>query len=153
MDGDPVTGEPSKEPELRKTLAEVFYELFPQYLAIGMTYDEYWHGCPSLARAYRKAWEMKRDQRNWELWLQGAYVYDALLKAAPVLRASFSKGKVEPGKYPDQPYPITERQLRDREDAEKKAAFDRMLNDLNATNDRERKRRAQEMTKEAREDA
>ena len=76
MDGDPVEEEPSQKRPI--TLAELFDSVFPQYLAIGMSSAEYWHGDPKLVRAYRKAWEMKRDQRNWEMWLQGMYYYDAL---------------------------------------------------------------------------
>ena len=56
MDGDPVEGEPSEV----KTLGETFSLLCPQYMAMGMTYDEFWYGNPSMVRAYRKAWEIKQ---------------------------------------------------------------------------------------------
>lgn len=128
----------------------MFNEAFPQYLAIGMTYDEYWHGDPSLARAYRKAYAMRRDERNWELWMQGMYVYTALLCVAPVMRA-FTKGHVEPGKYPDEPFPITEQQARDQEVARQKANFDKMIAEMNALSERELKRRNE--TKEVGADA
>lgn len=134
MDGEPVD-EPSErksngggaESSTRKPFTEAFMDVFPQYLAMGMTYDEFWHGHPSLVQSYRRAWVLKREQRNWELWMQGAYIYDALLRVAPVMRAAFGKGRVEPGKYPEQPYPLSEKEARDREEAKRKAAFERAL--------------------------
>lgn len=147
MDGEPVTGEPSKvkaEVNVSSTpYTDVFVRVFPQYLAMGMTSDEFWKGNPSLVEAYREAWEIKREYKNWELWLQGGYIYDALLKVAPVMRAALGKGRVEPGKYPEKPYPISEKQAEKREEDTKRAAFDRLLAALNADSEAELKRRAE----------
>lgn len=138
MDGDPVEEEPSQKRPI--TLAELFDSVFPQYLAIGMSGAEYWHGDPKLVRAYRKAWEMKRDQRNWEMWLQGMYYYDALVRVAPVMRAALSKEKVEPGKYPTRPYPLTEKQMREQEEERQKTMFDKFLADMKASDRRQKQR-------------
>ena len=129
MDGQPVTtGEPSDigiqtDPDTgiyigATSFTEIFMEAFPQYLSMGMSYDEFWNYDPSLVKAYRKAWEMKVSQRNWEMWMQGGYIYDALLKVAPVMASGGmgGKGKVEPGKYPDRPYPLTEKEVKAQED-------------------------------------
>ena len=104
-------------------------EAFPQYLSMGMSYDEFWNYDPSLVKAYRKAWEMKVSQRNWEMWMQGGYIYDALLKVAPVMASGGmgGKGKVEPGKYPDRPYPLTEKEVKAQEEARRRAALQKML--------------------------
>lgn len=146
MDGDPVEGEPSNEPV---TLADIFSAVFPQYLAMGMTYDEFWYGCPSLVRDYRKAYEIKRHNEEWARWRSGAYFFCALLKAAPVLRA-FGKGDVKPGEYPAEPWPLTEKEAREREEAREKEKYERYLAKMNADSERELKRRAQ-MAKEAKE--
>ena len=108
MDGDDLgESEPSEPP----TLAEIFTQAFPYYLAMGMTYDEFWHGAPSLVRAYRKAQDMKRHEKNYELWMQGRYIFEAL-RCAPLLVGFPEKGyKVPSGAgYPEQPYPLTEQE-------------------------------------------
>lgn len=98
------------------TYTEKFYELFPYYLAIGMTYDQYWNGNPTLVKYYRKADEMRRERVNEEKWLQGMYIYEALCDVSPVLHAYAKKG-TKPQPYSDKPYAITESQ-RKREEEE-----------------------------------
>ena len=150
MDGDPL-GEPDESP---RKYGEVFDEVFPQYLFYGMSADEFWRGDPSLARAYRKAHEMSLRRRNWEMWMQGAYIYDALLCVAPVFRTNFSKSKPEPGKYPEKPWPITERDAREQEQQEQRARMERMLAVMNAESElAAMRRKQQEQRKEAEEHA
>ena len=103
---------------------EKFYEVFPFYLSIGMTSEQYWDGDPSLPKYYRKAHELQRKRRNEDLWLQGMYVYEALCDASPILQA-FAKRGTKPHPYADRPYSITrddlaeERKLREQRDREK----------------------------------
>lgn len=92
--------------------ATVFEEHFPYYLAIGMSAEQYWDGEPSLAKAYRKADEIRQKRRNEELWLQGMYIYEALCDVSPMLHA-FAKRGTKPRPYSDRPYAITNR---DREE-------------------------------------
>lgn len=69
--------------------------MLPEYISIGMTPDEFWHGPPILATAYRRAYKIKQENAlNQELnreWRQGMYFYEALLAASPAFR-EFSKG-------------------------------------------------------------
>ena len=103
------------------TYTEQFYEAFPYYLSIGMTYEQFWDGDPHLAKYYRQADEMRIERKNQELWLQGLYVYEALCDVAPILQAMAKKGtKARP--YPEQPYSITEKQRR-KEIGEKERAI------------------------------
>ena len=105
------------------TYTEQFNEVFPYYLSIGMTAEQFWDGDPYLAKYYRQADEIKVERKNQELWLQGLYVYEAICDVAPILQAMAKKGtKARP--YPEQPYAITEKQRkREAEEREKKIAL------------------------------
>ena len=97
------------------TYTERFYELFPYYLAIGMTPEQYWDGDCTLVKYYRKAEELRNERRNQELWLQGMYIYEALCDVSPVLRAFTAKG-AKPTPYSSKPYPLTNKQIQEDEE-------------------------------------
>lgn len=129
MDSKLVSGSLSVDGESERnvrspflTYTEQFYEVFPYYLSIGMTYEQFWDGDPHLAKYYRQADELKTERKNQELWLQGLYMYEALCDVAPILQAMAKKGtKAHP--YPDKPYAITEKQQkREIEEKERKVA-------------------------------
>lgn len=92
--------------------AYVFEEHFPYYLAIGMSSHEFWEEDVDLVKWYRKAWELKQDQKNRELWLQGAYIYHALADVAPSFNSLHPKA---PSPYMSKPLPITEKQIQEEE--------------------------------------
>ena len=64
-------------------IVKVFEELFPQYLAMGMSYDQYWNQDSSLVKSYRKAFTMTQKWKYQEIdnaaWLNGRYVYLSLI--------------------------------------------------------------------------
>lgn len=129
MDSKLVSGSLSVDGESERkvrspflTYTEQFYEVFPYYLSIGMTYEQFWDGDPQLVKYYRQADELRIDRKNQELWLQGLYVYEALCDVAPILHAMAKKGtKAQP--YPDKPYAITEKQRkREIDEQERKVA-------------------------------
>ena len=97
------------------TYTEKFYEAFPYYLSIGMTYAQYWDDDPSLPKYYRKADELRNERKNQELWLQGMYIYEALCDVAPVLRAFAAKG-TKPTPYATKPYAISDKQAKQNEE-------------------------------------
>ena len=104
------------------TYTEQFYEVFPYYLSIGMTCEQFWEDDPTLVKFYRKAAEIKNERKNQELWLQGMYIYEALCDVAPLLHAMAKRG-TKPHPYPEQPYAISEKQReRDTEEKERKVA-------------------------------
>ena len=104
------------------TYTEKFYELFPYYLSIGMTPEQYWDGDSALVKYYRKAEELRIEKRNQELWLQGMYIYEALCDVSPVLQA-FAKKGTKPNPYSTKPYPLNEKQTkRDEEEKQRKLA-------------------------------
>ena len=104
------------------TYTEKFYELFPYYLSIGMTPEQYWDGDCTLPKYFRKAEELRNDKRNEELWLQGMYIYEAICDVAPILHA-FAKKGTKPTPYAAKPYPLNEKQIRkDEEEKQRKIA-------------------------------
>lgn len=88
--------------------------MFPYYMGLGMSYEEYWHGPAWLCAAYREAHDRRIHEEEWARHRQGAYIYHALLCVAPVLRA-FAKGEVKPGEYPSEPWPLTKEEAEERE--------------------------------------
>ena len=85
---------------------EVFCKKFPYYLSIGMTEKQYWDGDCCLVKYYREAEEIRKERVNNEAWLQGMYVYDAIARLSPILRAFSKKGtKAQP--YVEEAYPIS----------------------------------------------
>ena len=116
-------GEPNGSPPF-VTYTEQFYEVFPYYLSIGMTYEQFWEGDPSLTKYYRKADEMRTEKMNMEKWLQGMYIYEALCDVSPVLNA-FAKKGTKPHPYVDKPYPITNKQRAENAKATEKAVFNK----------------------------
>ena len=104
---------------------EIFYEQFPFYLSIGMTYEQYWEGDSSLVKYYRDAFLLQKDRKNEELWLQGMYIYEALCDVSPILRAFVKKG-TKPIEYSTRPYAITEKEIEKRKQEKLKAAYDKI---------------------------
>jgi hypothetical protein len=105
----------------QKTFTEYFNELFPAYLAMGMTWTQFWIDEPELAVAYRKAEMIRKRRRNEELWLQGIYVAEAL--KATVCNM-FNKG--QKNQYPDEPLPITADEQQERREREERNRMERM---------------------------
>jgi len=83
----------------------IIEEAFPLYLAMGMTYEEYYRKDHTLVIAYRKAYKKKQEERNQDMWLMGAYVYQAISRAAPLLIPFNEHPKAEP--YLDKPFPLS----------------------------------------------
>lgn len=107
------------------TYTQRFYEAFPFYLSIGMTVDEYWNQDCMLTKYYRKAFEMKQDRKNEELWLQGFYIYNALCDVSPLLHA-FAKDGTEAIPYIDKPIPRTAKEAKERELAAQKERYEKI---------------------------
>ena len=105
---------------------DIFTELCPYYMSIGMSYDEFWDGDVEAVKAYRKAYELKERRKNQELWLQGMYFYEALCDASPLFRFSMKKGTIKPEPYVKEPYPITESEVKEREEREARLKEERL---------------------------
>lgn len=114
-------GERSNRSAPFSVYTETFEKHFPYYLAIGMTYDQYWNDDCELVKFYREADKIQQERQNQMLWLQGMYIYDAIGRLIPGLNPATKKGtKVKP--YMEKPYAISKEDVkRDREEKERKA--------------------------------
>lgn len=113
-----------------------------------MTGEEYWEGDSDLVKAYRKAHELRRDELNWQAWLQGMYIYEAISDIAPVLHP-FAKKGTRARKYSEKPYefkkPEKKKANLDEKDRDAKARSDKIkammmaaMNQSNAANAKKR---------------
>lgn len=112
--GEDLTASPQEV----KTIEEVFTDACPYFMAIGMTYDEFWYQDPHIAKMFLKAHEIRQKQDNERLWLQGYYFYIALCDVAPVLNAFAKKGtKVQ--NYPSEPLALSQEEIEQREEVKR----------------------------------
>ncbi|MBR1749974.1 MAG: hypothetical protein IJ740_18970 [Ruminococcus sp.] len=113
---------------------KTFEDLCPYYMSIGMTYDEYWNGDNYLPRYYLKAYKLKRQQRDEEMWIQGKYIYEGIAALAPLFAMFSKKKKAEP--YVQQPYlsDILDNESVKEEKLYKKSVqiMDTMMSEVNA---------------------
>lgn len=65
-----------------------------------MSSEEYWEGDISLPRYFLKAYKMRQEQTNYDAWLHGLYVYDAVTSAMTRLSDKKSQHK----DYASKPY-------------------------------------------------
>jgi hypothetical protein len=88
-----------------------------------MTADEFWNQDPWLLGAYVKAHQLKMEQQNQMLWLQGLYVYQGIMAVSPILHA-FAKRGTRPRPYLDAPIPLTSQAQRSQDDQKAQAQLE-----------------------------
>lgn len=124
----------------------MFRQVFPQYLSIGMSREEFWDMDCTLAVAYREAYNLRLEQQNHAAWLQGMYFYEALCDVAPVLRA-FVKSGTRPHKYSERPYDFMQKDREERRERRQiRKAYSYMESVAIAFNNGFKKRKAKEVT-------
>lgn len=97
------------------TIREYFEKLLTYALFVGMSYDLYWYGDPFALKNFIDAYEMKLQQDNQKLWLEGYYVYNAVGCLVPVLNPFSKEHKAK--RYLEQPIPITQKEIDKLEEA------------------------------------
>lgn len=109
-------GTGADEQSAPKSYDKLFDEMCPYYMSMGMSLAEYWDGDPIYVKFYREAHELKKEEKNRELWLQGMYFYDALVDVAPLIKAFAKNPKLTP--YPSEPYALTKKEKEEKEKRE-----------------------------------
>lgn len=89
-----------------------------------MTEEQYWDKDCELVKYYREAEAMRREKFNQEAWLQGMYIYDAIMRLSPILHA-FAKKGTKPQPYVDVPYPISQQGMEDAKARKEKAVAEK----------------------------
>ena len=108
-----------------RSYTSVFDAVFPYFLSIGKSFEQFWYKDPHLVRAFAKAEEIRVRRVNQELYLQGRYVYEAIGAFVEILPAFPKKGaKIRP--YLSEPYPLTGMELQEKEEAQQKARMEEM---------------------------
>ena len=46
------------------SVSELYHRVFPEYLAMGMTYDQFWKGDCTLVIPYREAYRIRQEEMN-----------------------------------------------------------------------------------------
>ena len=90
-----------------------------------MSYHDYWYGDPQMLINYHNAEEIRQRKRNNEMWLQGAYIYQAIGSLAPILNAFSKETRAKP--YLKQPIPLTEKERAEQEQAKIQKFIDFMM--------------------------
>lgn len=123
--GSELVTDSLSEPSDTETHTEVFDKLFPYYIAIGMSEEQYWDRDCELVKFYKKAHQIKLQQINHQLWWQGLYIYEALCNVSPLLQV-MGKGPRRPLPYPKEPHPITQEEVVERKRREMAEKFANM---------------------------
>lgn len=111
------------------SLSDVFADACPDYLRMGMTYEQFWDGDVSAHKAFRRAEKLRLSEANRMAWLHGMYIYEALCDVTPYLKA-FSKARPRP--YRKEPYDLFEDERRRREEREAKERYERVQRNVMA---------------------
>lgn len=121
-------GNPNEVVPRLYTYGELLDLAFPYYLSIGMTATEYWDGENELKPAFRKAHKEKMKRDNLMMWLQGKYIYDAMLSVYPLFNGLSKRN--EPYPYVKEPYVIDDEERKQRERETAKAKYEKSLADM-----------------------
>ena len=114
------------EGEEGKSFSEIFHEIFPHYLAMGMSHELFWEGESGLVKDYRKAFKIRMDNEKaqWDelsdraAWLNGLYMRRAISSIAITVNGFAPKG-TQLDEYPEKPYTEQESEKRDAEKKKK----------------------------------
>ena len=105
--GDRLTEDDQSKQTSPTPYGDTFDKLLPEYMSMGMTYDEFWDGEYGTKRACRKAFRIRMeneqklaDRNNWYM---GQYLI-CVLQAIPLLVGGFNTKGVQMPEYPDKPF-------------------------------------------------
>ena len=106
--GDRLTEEQQPKQTSPYPYGDIFDELFPHYLLMGMTPEQYWDGESFLKKAFRKAYQMRAEYEQKEAdrnnWYMGQYLIK-VLQCVPLLVGGLNvKPSTHLPDYPEKPF-------------------------------------------------
>ena len=104
------------------TNQELYATMFPYYLSLGCSYNEFWYESPWVAAAYLEAELYRREQVNHDLWLQGLYFSNAVNTA--LSNAFWDHKGIKPDDYLKYPIAFTEREKAAEAERKRQEALD-----------------------------
>lgn len=111
-------------------IAEWLEELCPYYMALGVSCEAFWYGDYTQLKYYVRAYDLKRQRKSEEMWMQGLYNFGAVSTA---IGNALRKKGARPQKYIAEPFrmiPYTEKEkeaIAQQEERANMALFERML--------------------------
>lgn len=94
-------------------MTSAFEKACPHYLSMGMSWELFWHGPAEAVKHYREKDRLDLKRADALAWLQGKYVYDAMLRAAPPFQTFSKTHRAHP--YNEAPYEeLAERREREK---------------------------------------
>lgn len=73
MEGEQIADPPSE----KKSISQELVDWADYYMAMGVSFDEFWYGDPCRLKFYERRYFTGLEQENHRLWLQGYYDYMA----------------------------------------------------------------------------
>lgn len=127
--GNRLTEDDEEPPQAEPSYGNIFDELLPHYILMGMTPEQFWDGESANYPAYRKAYQMKIEQEqklaDRQNWLLGQY-FAAVLNATPLLVAGLNvKPSTQLPEYPDKPF-LEKAEEQKKEEVRKQKEEDQM---------------------------
>ena len=104
---------------------EYLDELCAYAMSIGMSYELYWNGDTFAINHFIKAEKIRQRKRNTEMWLQGAYIYNAVGALVPVINPFSKEHKARP--YLKKPIPISLEEQKEQEQQEELDKYNRFV--------------------------
>lgn len=94
-----------------------------------MSRDEYWNQDVYIVEEYLGAYKLRREEQNWQAWISGLYVFDAV--SAVIGNIHFDKGNhkfVKPMEKPMEIFPKTPDDI----ERDKQRQINQIVRNLNA---------------------
>lgn len=133
MDAELVAGsaferEKGGDPPSPVRYGKQFEDLCGYYMALGMSYQDYWDGDNQMPRFYRDKFKADTEIVNYRLWLLGLYVYEAVLDTAPAMNPLMKDHK--PVLYRSSPFPLTSSDKEKFDEMDRKRKLEKTKIDL-----------------------
>lgn len=93
----------SKKEEKSQWVSDWLDSLCPYYMIRGVSCEDFWHGDYTCLKYYVETYDLNRQRKSEEMWLQGLYNYRAL---SVVIGNVFKKKGSQSEQYPDNPIRI-----------------------------------------------